>query len=479
MTNKDTSSSQIQFNYDALEDAWAKSKISVLDAMPGSGKTTAITQYLKDRELNHVLFVSPFKSEVEDELPKRKLHGLNYAYPTSGKGGKVTQLNNLIRFGDKSSGNRLHRITCTHSAFTRLTSEIFDQLGHYILIIDEALDVITQLDELRKYSDHVLMNSGTVNSEKRYQFNNVSWFESVHSSDKDVFNETGDGYKDIMFRLCQMASMNQLYRYSEGNWFRMLPIELITKAKRVIVMTHGFENSFMHCWLKLHDIEHSYIDSSKLGLVSEIDLKRKLCTNLQFIAPPRTIQVLAEGRRGYESLSVAHWKGLQKSGKISEISKALNNIVKEKMSADKTNIFWTCPKSFRTEIEANAYKLKGKIVLELPFEVADTEFNDVSELDHQKGIEHSSWLPCNIKARNDFRHITNCLYAFSLNPPPAILNLLEATSGLKKSEIEATFKLNNLLQFIFRGSIRENKPMKLCIIPQKTRSLLDDFLKVH
>jgi hypothetical protein len=478
MTNQDTSA-QIQFNYEALEDAWVKSKISVLDAMPGSGKTTAITQYLKDRKLNHVLFVSPFISEVEDELPKRKLKGLNYAYPTSGKGGKVTQLNNLIRFGDETTGNRSHRITCTHSAFTRLTSEIFEQLGNYTLIIDEALDVIAQLDELRQYSDHILMNNGTVNSEKRYQFNDTDWFDTVHGSDKEVFNETGDGYKDTMFRLCQMASMNQLYRYSEGNWFRMLPIELITKAKRVIVMTHGFENSFMHCWLKLHGVEHSYIDNTKLGLVSEENLKRSLSANLQFIELPRTIQALSEGRRGYESLSIAHWKTLKKDGKIPEIAKALNNLVKEKMFADKSNVFWTCPKSFRSDIESNAYRLKGKITLKLPFEVADAEFDDISELDNQNGSEHSSWLPCNIKARNDFRHITNCLYAFSLNPPPAVLNLLEATSGLKKTEIEATFKLNNLLQFIFRGSIRENKPMKLCIVPQTTRSLLDGFLRIH
>lgn len=479
MPNKSTINSK-QFNYEALDDAWAKSKVSVLDAMPGSGKTTAVTQYLKDKELNHVLFVSPFKSEVEEELPKRKLKGLYYSHPKSGNGGKVTHLSNLIRFGDNSTGNRLHRITCTHSAFTRLTSEIFDQLGHYTLIIDEALDVIAQLDELRQYSDHILMNSGTVNSEKRYQFNDVSWFDAVHSSDKDVYNETGDGYKDTMFRLCQMASMNQLYRYSEGNWFRMLPIELITKAKRVIVMTHGFDNSFMHCWLKLHGIEHSKIDNTKLGLTSEENLKNNLTANLNFIEPPRTIQKLAEGRRGYESLSVAHWKVLDKNGKIPDVSKALNNIVKEKMLADKTNVFWTCPKYFRKDIEANAYRLKGKISLELPFEIADTEFDDISELDDQKnGIEHSSWLPCNIKARNDFRHITNCLYAFSLNPPPAVLNLLEATSGLEKSEIEATFKLNNLLQFIFRGSIRENKPMNLCIIPQKTRALLDNFLKTH
>ena len=106
------------FNYQAIEDTWIKGKIAVLDSMPGSGKTTAVTNFLRDKELNHVIFVSPFKSEVEQELPNSKLAGLHYAHPESGKGGKVTQLKELIIKGDKSSGNRLHRITCTHSAFT-------------------------------------------------------------------------------------------------------------------------------------------------------------------------------------------------------------------------------------------------------------------------------------------------------------------------------------------------------------------------
>ena len=125
------------YDYQAIEDAWTKGSIAVLDSMPGSGKTTAITDYLRDKELNHVVFVSPFKSEVEQELPKGKLKGLNYVHPRSGRGGKVTQLKDLISMGDTSSGNKLHRITCTHSAFTRLTSEAFNQLGHYTLVIDE------------------------------------------------------------------------------------------------------------------------------------------------------------------------------------------------------------------------------------------------------------------------------------------------------------------------------------------------------
>ena len=63
-----------KYNYRAIEEAWEKSNITVLDSCPGSGKTTAITSFLRDKELNHVLFVTPFLSEAEKELPKDGLH---------------------------------------------------------------------------------------------------------------------------------------------------------------------------------------------------------------------------------------------------------------------------------------------------------------------------------------------------------------------------------------------------------------------
>jgi hypothetical protein len=470
------------FNYQAIEDAWDKGKIAVLDSMPGSGKTTAITNYLREKELNHVIFVSPFKSEVEQELPKHKLKGLNYVHPTSGKDGKVSHLKELITMGDTSSGNRLHRITCTHSAFTRLTSESFDQLGLYTLVIDETLDVIKQLDDVRLYTEYMLMGRGTVKQDtKRYQFNEPTWFDGLHKKDVDGFVANGGGNKDSMFKLCQMAAQNQLYQYCESNWFQMLPIELLTRAKNVIVMTHGFENSFMHCWLKLHSVQHHRIDNDTLGLESESKLKQELKSNLTFIPLTRTLKELADGHR-HESLSISHWKKIEKRNLLHKTCRSIDNLVKEEFKADKDNIFWTCPKDYKSKIEAAAPKLRGKITLQQPLELADVnedfiEDDELAEKDEEKGTTHSSWLPCNIKARNDFGHITNCLYAFSLNPSPSLVNLLTGSSGIGANKIKATFKLNNLLQFIYRGSIRQNKPMNLCIIPADTRALLDDFLK--
>lgn len=476
------------YNYQAIEDAWTKGKIAVLDSMPGSGKTTAVTNYLRDTELNHVIFVSPFKSEVEQELPRRKLKGLNYVHPTSGKGGKVSHLKELISMGDNSAGNKLHRITCTHSAFTRLTSESFDQLGLYTLVIDETLDVIRQLDDVRLYSEYMLMGRGGFSSDsKHYQLNDQNWFDELHKIDRKSFesksttSKSKSSKKDFMFKLCQIAAQNQLYRYSEGNWFCMLPIELLTRAKRVIVMTHGFENSFMHCWLKLHNVEHHCIDNDRLGLLTDATLKSQLKANLELIELTKKLNDLAE-TRGFESFTKSHWDQLIDKNEITEIKGSLNHIVKEKLNADASNIFWTCPKDYKGDVEKLVPKLRGKITLQKSLEVADVnedfaEDDALAEKDEQKGTTHSSWLPCNIKARNDFGHLTNCLYAFSLNPPPSVLNLLVKTSGISAKKINATFKLNNLLQFIYRGSIRQNKPMNLCIIPADTRALLEDFLK--
>lgn len=467
-----------KYNYKAIEEAWEKSNITILDSCPGSGKTTAITSFLRDTELNHVLFVTPFLSEAEKELPDNKLKGMGYKHPEGGLGGKVHNLSQLIQWGDSFAGNRLHRITCTHSAFTRLRPESYEQLSNYTIIIDETLDVIATLDGVYQYTDHFLLGHGTVDSSKRYTFNDHEWFCTLKTAEVDKYNKTGQGTKDMMYELCQMGIQNQLYRYSTGNWFRMLPSELLTKAKRVIIMTHGFENSFMHCWMKINGISNSYIDTEKLGLLSELSLIAQLRKNIAFITAPKKFNEMSE-ERSREILSKSHWDELNNKNQIPELCKSLDSLIKEKMKASKENIFWTAPKNCKTTIEKYSQRLRGKIRLKSKFEVAYSDFIDTKEMDNQESLIHTTWLPCNIKASNDFKHVTNCLYAFSLNPPPDVLNLLASTSGLDSTKIVDTFKLNNLLQFIYRGSIRDNKPMNLCIIPEHTKKLLLDYLKLE
>lgn len=480
------------FNYSALEDAWNKHSIAVLDSMPGSGKTTAITDYIKTHNLNHVIFVTPFLSECEVELPNVKLKGMHFKFPAGGQGGKIQQLKELIEMGDTSSGNRFHRITCTHSAFKGLPHSVLDQLKHYTIIIDEQLDIIQKLDDIGPYTEDLLLGHGSIESAtKLYTLNDPDWFTTTRSD--EIVNISVTGYKpnDPNYELYNLAYLKRLYQYSQGNWFDVLNPDLLTKANRVLVLTHGFDCSFMHCWLKMHSIDHSYVDNEKLGLRSESSLKAALKSNLRFIEATAKVTQLNESKNG-RPLSIAHWKSLSEE-ELKELGKTLDHIVKDKMKCKSDEIFWTAPKIVSTKIKSNSPRLSGKITLDKPFEIEDGSTEDELSDDSSAGqalsrspaknkgksdkaLKHDSWLPCNIKARNDFGSLTNCLYAMTLNPHPAILNILSDKSGFSKGEIENTFQLNNLLQFIYRGSIRNNQSMNLCIVPEKTKKLLQRFL---
>ena len=63
-----------------------------------------------------------------------------------------------------------------------VTSESFDQLGHYTLVIDETLDVIRQLDDVGLYTEYMLLGRGGFSSDsKHYQLDDQDWFD-VHPS---------------------------------------------------------------------------------------------------------------------------------------------------------------------------------------------------------------------------------------------------------------------------------------------------------
>lgn len=466
----------ILFNYDLITEACNQNKIVVIDSLPGSGKTTFITKYLHEKKLNNVLYVTPFLSESESELPRNKLAGLHYTFPKSGQGGKTYNLQTLIRNGCTMSGSRLHRITCTHSAFTRLQPEIYDQLGEYTIIIDETLDIISPIEELGIYTEYLLLGRGTIKEEtKRFHFHDCDWFHSLKEKEVKKYNYIGNNKKDDFYHLCHWATCEQLYRYSEGNWFRILNVDLLKKAKNVIILTHGFEYSFMHCWLKMNDMPNLTIDTNALGLIDERALKNQLKANINMIQAPKIFRSLSEVR-GKEILSKSHWHELNESKRINEIGKSINTLLKKSMNAKRDNIIWTAPKQYKPLLQKSASRLNGTIVTKQKIELIDSEFLDFDELEVHSSTKQSTWLPCNIKATNSYGHITNCLYAFSVNPQPDVLNLLSKCSGLSKSNMINTFKLNNLLQFIYRGSIRNNVKMNLCILPEDTKQLLLNYL---
>lgn len=165
------------------------------------------------------------------------------------------------------------------------------------------------------------------------------------------------------------------------------------------------------------------------------------------------------------------------------------------MKVKANDLFWTAPKAYIPALQKDASLLRGRLKLAEALELPDVDMADMDESDlsddngngssHSTATEkkpkktHTSHLPCNIKASNDYREITNCVYAISMNPPPDVLHMLSDSKAdcLDQASMKDTHKLNNFLQFIYRGSIRANQKMQLYCIPDRTRELAMAFLK--
>lgn len=227
----------------------------------------------------------------------------------------------------------------------------------------------------------------------------------------------------------------------------------------------------------------------QLGLKPDRQLKDELISNLIWIDHSKHFQDMND-KQGGKPLSISHYDKLKGSGELSGMSKALQNVLKKSMKVKACDLIWTAPKAHMAALQKDASLLRGRLKLARSLELAESELTDGGEEGNEaygvnkEGLtestkSHSSFLPCSIKASNDFREITNCVYAITMNPPPDVLNMLadDKAAGLNHQNMVDTYQLNNFLQFIYRGSIRANQKMQLYCIPDRTRASVQTFLE--
>lgn len=113
-----------------------------------------------------------------------------------------------------------------------------------------------------------------------------------------------------------------------------------------------------------------------------------------------------------------------------------------------TEIFWTTFKDSKTKLQGNSYTKPPK-----------------------NGLPQ--FLPCNAKATNNYRNHWFCMYTVNIFKNPIELSYLRS-KGVGFNEEE--YALGQMIQFIWRGCIREGKPMKVLIFSDRMRRLLENWL---
>lgn len=404
--------------------------IKVIDAICGAGKSTKMFQIMKDKHKvnpdTKFLYITPFLSEINERVPN-EMPELNFKCPTNNGQGKVEDLLRLIKRGEN--------ISSTHVLFGMFTPEIVDLLitKQYVLVIDEAINCVGLLDNSLVATDtRDLLKSNMVVVDKENR-NQVSWNEEDYPAH--------DGRYAFVRNLCNMGVV---YCYADTFLMFEYPPKLLKGLSEVWILTYLFSGSDMRCWLDLHKIPYQILPHSELGLRDEKEIKQIVRDNLHII----TNRSLLFKKQRAGSLSKNWFKNASKES-IDEYRALMRScVVTTKSKAG--DVFWTTYKDYEKKMAGVGYT---------------------------KGIspDMPAFLPMNIRATNDYRDYTLCMYAVNVFKNPVEVSYLDYNDITVD---EDSFALSEMIQFIFRGAIRQGKPMKVLVLSHRMRSLLENWLEV-
>lgn len=397
-------------------------KVTVVDSIMGSGKTSWAIEYMNMSD-ERFIYITPFKDEVDrivDTCSDR------YFYQPSDKGTtKLESMNKLLKEG--------YNIASTHANFSQVNADTLKYLkeNDYILILDEVMKVVEEVNITKKDLDILFKtNMITVLDDGKVIWNDMEYEGQYDKYKKQFVN--GD-----------------VYFHREKLMLWTFPTKIFEAFKEVYVMTYLFEGQIQAYYYKMNNIEfdyksvacregmnnkkHYYLTDYTKGDKSEIKQLVNLYEgNLNSIG----------NKKGKENpLSSSWFKRNTKTDKLLVLKKNMENYFQKICKTKSDDNMWCVFKEYRTKCKGNGYA-KGYV----------------------------NW---NERATNKYQDKTSVAYCVNVFLKPMHKGFFE-DRGIEIHE--DTFALAEMLQFIWRSRIRKGEKINLYIPSERMRQLFIEWL---
>lgn len=391
--------------------------ITVVDARMGRGKSSAAIRYMnRYKGAKRFLYITPYLNEVD-----RICEQCDFDQSDSDYMSKSAELKTHIRHGKN--------VAATHSLFYLMDEEALElvRANHYSLIIDESIQVIERLNVTDK--DFALIIS---------QLADVGENGVVRWKDKEYDGRFCD-YKEL-------ADAGSL-RMIDSALLNVMNPDMLRSFDEVFMLTYLFDGQYQKAYLDFFGFDYRII-----GV--ELDEDGYRFSNAPDSPPPLDYR------------SLIH---------IVE-TPAMNKVGDRKFALSKN---WFTRRGYdHPDIRALRNNLK-KFFQGAPGGNHDsrlwTSFKDARDklTDRRTGRFRNNFLQVSARATNEFRNRTDIAYMANRFVDP---NLLKFFSE-RDIEINSDhFALSEMLQWVWRSAIRDNKPINLYIPSSRMRELLIDWM---
>jgi hypothetical protein len=461
-----------------LEKSEREVKVTVVDALMGSGKTRTAKKMMDamcqlidagEEDAPRFIYVTPFLDEVrriKEDLGWKALIDEPQQYNEKGKGQrKLHSLNEMLLAGKC--------IVSTHALFAYAdeSTKAAVEEHRYVLIIDEVADWVEQYP-ITTHDLRDLFKVGRLTIDpatKRVQWNDPApeqredgrWLEGKYR-----------GRFEDLRSLCKLGKIVASRFRSTGEPTLLLwqfPIEMLDSFEEVYILTHLFDGSDMAAYMRLHgvNVEKMTVGRDGQSLIPyDAELERERVQSIRpliTVVQEESLNAIGrtpKGRRKRKPLSKGWFDyDSKKNGHklIDELRRNLVNFYTNYVKTPASENMWSTYQTHEPMLRGNGYSQKGRKV----------------KGGRKDQREKGCFEPCVSRATNEQGGRRSLAYCVSLYHHPYIRGWFQ-DAGVTVSE--DFYALLTMTQWIWRSAIRNRQPITAYIPSDRMRNLFLDWL---
>lgn len=414
-------------------------KVTIIDSMCGTGKTSYAINLMTNTSSNDMnyMYITPYLDEVT--RIKTNVNNRRFYEPTNRnkKGSKLQGFKDLI-IKDKD-------IASTHALFTSVDNETYDLIrnSNYTLILDEVMNVIDTIKVSRADFD-IMLEMKLIEIQEN---NKVVWINADYTGKFDEFRLLADN--DNLYLHTRNKTDDKVILLV---W--TFPVGIFKAFKEIYILTYLFKGQLQRAYYDMYEIKYNYksvryIDN-EFKLVDYIDYNHEDKDHLKELINIYDGKLNSIGDKDY-SLSSSWLKDIKNRSQLDKLKNNTYNYFKNILKSKAKFNMWTT--------------ILGK-------DKEDNKSERVRIALSGDGYARS-FVPVNCRATNVYAN-KNCI-AYLVN---RFLNPLDKGFFEDKGIIinEELWSLSELIQFIWRSAIRNNKEIYIYIPSKRMRDLLQDYI---
>lgn len=440
------------------------SKITVIDAPCGAGKTSWVIQEINNHPERSYIYCTPFLDEIG--RVREKCGEWRISEPHNFDSTKIDDFNDLLSNGKE--------IAVTHSTFLNATPETMEYIkqGDYTLIIDEVLEVVCEFNKTTIAEQH---------NEQKMKKGDIQMLLDGPNPYIEVDEKTGlvkwvRGEYDGKFTEVQrLAKLNRLYLVRGKMLVCLFPPEIFQMFKSVYVLTYLFEGSVLKPYLEAFGLEWEVASvTNEAGVYSLCEYSRESdiafrtrCSELITHYWPDKMKpefkATALSKRWYI-------RNHAEAKIVDRVRNKISNFVRHTAKAASKDVMWTCPKDYEKIFSGKGYTNT--------FRVTSKALEPLAKKEKDKLIKQAScFVPCNAKATNIYGDRSTLIYCCNMYPNGMLEEFWEDCGGVGVKLNKDMFALSCLIQWVFRSRIRNGEPIHIYILSHRMATLFDEWLK--